>query len=123
MNNIKKILIAEDELLIAKVLRMQLEKLDFEVANVTDANEAFKTTILIQPDIIIMDVYLKNKTTGIEAALKLREIGNETPIIFTTGNSLTETLLQINKISNSNALSKPVEFDILLSLINKIVAI
>lgn len=117
MKTNKKILIAEDELLIAKVLRMQLEKLGFEVANVTDANEAFNVTIEIQPDIIIMDVYLKNKTTGIDAAKRLREIGNETPIIFTTGNSLNETLLQIAEISNSKALSKPVEFDVLVNLI------
>lgn len=119
MKTIKKILIAEDELLIAKVLRLQLEKLGFEVANVAEANDAFNMATQFQPDLIIMDVYLKNKTTGIEAAKKLRDIGNETPIIFTTGNSLNETLLQINEISNSKALSKPVEFDVLVEIIKK----
>ncbi len=117
MKLIKKILIAEDELLIGLALKMQLEKLGFEVANITEANEAFNVAIEIQPDIIIMDVYLKNKTTGIDTAKRLREIGNETPIIFTTGNSLNETLLQINEISNSKALSNPVEFDVLVDLI------
>ena len=70
MKTIKKILIAEDELLIAKVLRLQLEKLGFEVANVAEANDAFNMATQFQPDLIIMDVYLKNKTTGIEAAKK-----------------------------------------------------
>ena len=41
MKSNKKVLIAEDELLIARVLRMQLEKCGFEVENVMDADSAF----------------------------------------------------------------------------------
>ena len=39
MKSDKKVLIAEDELLIAKVLRMQLEKHGFEVENVIDTDD------------------------------------------------------------------------------------
>jgi len=113
----KKILIAEDELLIAKVLRMQFEKLGFEVSTISEENEVFNKVREMQPDVIILDVYLKNKTSGIEAGRKLRKAGINTPIIFTTGNSYDSTLLLINDISNVKILSKPVEFEHLLNLI------
>ena len=118
MKTISKVLIAEDELLIAKVLRMQLEKLEFEVMNVTDANQAVETTKEFCPDIIILDNYLKNKTSGIEAAYSIRKLGIETPIIFVTGNSFEITSLQTRTISNSKVLSKPIIFEELIKHID-----
>lgn len=120
MNKQKRILIAEDELLIAKVLRMQLEKAGFEVDNVLDADAAFARAIQFQPDVIILDVFLKGKSSGIEAGKRIRQAGIETAIIFTTGNSYETTIQQISGIKNSNVLSKPVEFEVLLKLINGI---
>ncbi len=118
MNNNKKILIAEDELLIAKVLRMQLEKHGFEVENVMDADSAFNVVKQMLPNVIILDVYLKNNSTGIEAALKIREAGINTPIIFTTGNSFNDTTKLVQDISFCRVLNKPVDFDTLLNIIN-----
>ncbi|MES2397333.1 MAG: response regulator [Bacteroidota bacterium] len=116
----KKILIAEDELLIAKVLRMQLEKLGFVVENVVHADEAFNKVKEMKPDVIILDVCLKNKTCGLEAGKKIREAGIKTPIIFTTGNSYANTLQLMSDIKYSTVLSKPVEFEHLLHLINRL---
>ena len=58
MSLVKKILIAEDELLIAKVLRMQLEKLGYEVQNVVDSHQAILSTLEFKPDMSILDVFL-----------------------------------------------------------------
>lgn len=118
MTSDKKVLIAEDELLIAKVLRMQLEKCGFVVENVMDATAAFNAVKEMQPHVIILDVHLKNNSTGIEAALKIREVGISTPIIFTTGNSYSDTMRLVKDISFCTVLNKPVDFDSLLSLIN-----
>lgn len=73
----------------------------------------------MQPDLIILDVFLRNKTNGLEAGRKIREAGIDTPIIFTTGNSYDSTLRQMNGIGQSKVLSKPVEFEHLLHLINQ----
>jgi len=117
MNLVKKILIAEDELLIAKVLRMQLEKLGYEVQNVVDSHQAISSALEFKPDLIILDVFLKNNTTGIDSAMKIRELGINTPIVFTTGNSYDDTIEFVSKIQYSMILSKPVEFEHLLQLI------
>ena len=118
MKSDKKVLIAEDELLIAKVLRMQLEKHGFEVENVIDTDSAINAAKKMQPDVIILDVYLKNNSTGIDAAKKIREMGINTPIIFTTGNSYNDTTKLVKDISFCSVLNKPVDFDTLLDLIN-----
>ena len=73
----------------------------------------------MKPDVIILDVHLKNKTSGIEAGRKIREAGIDTPIIFTTGYSYDNIMLLINDIGNSKVLSKPIEFEHLLKAINQ----
>ncbi|HRD38206.1 MAG TPA: response regulator [Bacteroidia bacterium] len=119
MGKIKKILLAEDELLIAKVLRMQLEKKGFEVNSVTSAPDAESLASTWHPDLIILDVHLKNHTSGIEAGFNIRNSGVDCPIIFTTGNSYESTLKEIENIKNVELLSKPVEFEYLMTFIHK----
>lgn len=120
MRVIKKILIVEDELLIAKVLRMQLEKLDYSVDNVVDGVQAMERVSTMSPDLIILDNFLKNNTNGIDVALELRSKANETPIIFVTGNSFVTTVENTRNVTNSFVLSKPIIFEQLLELIDQI---
>lgn len=118
MGKIKKILIVEDELLIAKVLRMQLENLGFEVENVVDGHQALLRTQEMIPDLIILDNYLKNDTIGTQVGIKLREMGKNIPIIFVTGNSFDQMVKETSSIENSFVLSKPVVFDQLIQIIS-----
>lgn len=119
MRTIKKILIAEDELLIAKVLRLQLEEAGFTVENVVDGYETFNMITDWQPELVIMDNYLKNNTNGIEVAAKMRNKNISTPIIFVTGNSFDNTKLLAKAIGNSSVLSKPIVFEQLIRLIEE----
>ncbi len=116
----KKVLIAEDELLIAKVLRMQLESIGFEVENVTDGREVFDKVKQMNPHIIILDVHLKNNSCGFEVGREIRAAGIDTPIIFTTGNSFDNTHQMVKDIGKSSVLIKPVEFEQILQMINQI---
>jgi DNA-binding response OmpR family regulator len=117
MNKIEKILIAEDELLFVKVMRLEFEKKGFQIESVVDAQNAFAKAVEYQPDLILLDVRLKNNTSGIEAARKIRAFGIQTPIIFTTGNSFESTRSQIEDISNAKILIKPIDFRQLFELI------
>jgi two-component system alkaline phosphatase synthesis response regulator PhoP len=117
MKAIKKILIVEDELLIAKVLRMQLEECGFEIDHAVDGFVAFERVMDWQPDLVIMDNYLKSSTSGIEVAAKMRNKNIQTPIIFVTGNSYDNTKLLAKAIGNSSVMGKPIVFEQLLELI------
>jgi DNA-binding response OmpR family regulator len=114
---IKRILLAEDELLVAKVFKMLLEKNKFDVMLVTEEFQAIESASEFDPDIIVLDVCLKNKSSGINAAKVIRKNGIKCPIIFTTGNSFEQTKGEMEKIENTHLFIKPVDVDQLLNYI------
>lgn len=114
----KKVLIVEDELVIATVLKLQLVKKGYDVINVTTSEAAIQKTQEFQPDYIVMDIFLKNGGNGIDTAKVIRSLNIQTPIIFTTGNSYESTKEKLQDVSNHYLLIKPVEFNHLEELLN-----
>jgi len=85
----KKILIVEDESIVALELKDRLEKLGYQViATVSTGEKAIKTTEEKNPDLILMDIHLKGNMDGITAAKHIKN----TPIIYLTAYADTETL-------------------------------
>ncbi len=79
-----KVLIVEDEALIAFDISMTLQQFGYTVVNiVATAEESIKAVEEFMPDVVIMDILLKGKTDGIEAAEKIKEV-YKIPIIFLT---------------------------------------
>ncbi len=111
MKQIKKILIAEDELLVGRVLKLVLERNNYQVKHVFDGLSVIMEASNYYPDLIILDVYLKNKTSGIEAGKEIRKKGISCPIVFTTGNSFEQTSQEIKEIENSHLFIKPVDVE------------
>jgi len=112
-------LIAEDELLVARVLKMLLEKKNYVVKHVTDELSVISAATEFKPDLIILDVFLKNNSSGINASKAIRKNDVLCPIIFTTGNSFKQTKEEINEISNSHLFIKPVDVDQLIRYIEE----
>ena len=108
-----KILIAEDELLIAQCLKMELESNGYEVCKfITEGEEAIETAKKEEPDIILMDIHLSGKMDGIEAARQIIEHKN-IPIIFMTGYSEISYYERAKKLNPAAYLEKPIEiFDL-----------
>jgi CheY-like chemotaxis protein len=79
-----RILIVEDEQIIAADLRNKLQQLGHEVIGMAIAgDEAIDMADELRPDLVLMDVQLEGEMTGTEAA---RTIQHRTgaPIIFVT---------------------------------------
>lgn len=65
-----KILIAEDEAIIAEEMRCRLERLDYSISGVVvSGTEAVNRAEETHPDLVLMDISLKGEIDGIEAAL------------------------------------------------------
>lgn len=82
-----KILIVEDDMIIAADLSMQLTKIGYDIIGInTKAEDALKTISDHRPDIIIMDIVLSGKMNGIEAAVNILH-EYQIPVIFMTSNT------------------------------------
>ena len=116
----KKILIVEDELIISKMYERLLTREGNEVVgrstNLNDSRIQFDEH---QPEIILLDLTLKNGEDGFQLANELRQKGNQTPIIFTTGDSRKEIIQKLSKIEHSTFLSKPINMNELFNVISR----
>ena len=94
----EKILIVEDESVIALNIRSTLEILGYAVVGYADQGlMALKKAEALQPDLVLMDIGLKGDMDGIETARQIRE-QLDIPIIFLTGQA-DQTTLQRAKVT------------------------
>jgi DNA-binding LytR/AlgR family response regulator len=102
-----KILIVEDEALIAESLREMLESLDYEVTGMAmRAKEALQLIAEEKPDLAILDINLKGVEDGIWLAGKINE-SYDFPFIFLTSFGNRTTVEQAVKTKPSGYLIKP----------------
>jgi CheY-like chemotaxis protein len=87
-----KILVVEDESIIAMDLRISLSRLGYEVTSVVNnALAAIQKVEQDNPDIILMDIMLGGSLDGIEAA-KIISYNHSTPIIYVTAFKVEQTM-------------------------------
>jgi len=115
-----KILLVEDEVLIAQCLKMELEIAGYNVCNfVAKGEEAIIVAKNEEPDLLLMDIHLSGKMDGIDAAKKIIEHRN-IPVIFMTGYNEVAILEKANSINPAGYLEKPVELFELKPIIDSI---
>jgi two-component system, response regulator PdtaR len=104
-----KILIVEDEVMIAECIKLDLEDEGYTVYDyVTSGEKAVKVTENRETDLILMDINLSGKIDGIEAAKEIIDRDN-IPIIFMTGydeNSIFDRAQELHPVAY---LHKPVD--------------
>jgi len=82
-----KILIVEDEIIIAANISLQLANLGYDVIGIIPrAQEALSCIKTEQPDIVLMDINLKGELDGIET-VKLMQKSYDIPVIYLTANA------------------------------------
>jgi DNA-binding response OmpR family regulator len=114
-----KILIVEDEPIIALNLKETLDELGYEPCGI--ANNRCKTLSIlskdIKPDLILMDIYLQGPTTGIELAIELKKTLPFVPVIFLTANSELATIREASETFAYGYLVKPYKKNTLFATI------
>ncbi len=103
----KKILIVEDEIILAKNLEDILSGLGYEVVGIADNSmKAIMQFFLHYPDLILMDIHLKGQDDGIKTAQKILE-QKLVPIIFVTANQDSSTFNRAKTIGAYGYVLKP----------------
>ena len=102
-----KILIVEDELIAAENLKEFLEEQECVVLGITDrGSTALELAKKLQPDIIMMDIMLKDGLSGCEAALQISRFC-PAKIIFLSAYALDEMLDYAAQAKAAGYLIKP----------------
>ncbi len=107
-----KIMVVEDEGVIALGIQMKLESWGYTVGPVVSSGEmAVKESFRIKPDLIIMDIGVKGKFNGIEAARRIRDL--KIPVIFITGRDDEVLIMEALETVPYALLKKPLDHEIL----------
>ncbi len=86
------LLIVEDEVLVAMDIKSRLTKMGYTVVDVASrGQEAVEKALDLRPDLILMDINLKDDMDGVDTAIHIRE-QYDVPIIFCTAYSNEDTL-------------------------------
>ncbi|MCE1165736.1 MAG: response regulator [Bacteroidetes bacterium] len=109
------ILIVEDDNLTASVIRKYLEKNNYNVTFVIENGEtAVSKALESKPDLILMDIFLKDSIDGIEVARRIKQ-KVDIPVIFLTADSSNDTIQRAKITEPFGYLVKPVDSSVLIT--------
>jgi len=116
----KKILIVEDEYIIAFDLKTQLMmKANSNFDIVATGEEAVKRALIEKFDLIFMDIILQGELDGIDAANIIKQ-KQDVSIIFISGNSDLLKSKRLKKTEPSGILHKPITEYALMEVLKKV---
>lgn len=102
-----RILVVEDEGIVAKDIQMTLRRLGYEApATAATSEEALEKAAALAPDLAFMDINLRGDMDGIETATRLRERWS-IPVIFLTAYADEATLARAKVAEPFGYLIKP----------------
>jgi two-component system response regulator LytT len=110
-----RIIIVEDEIIIAEDLRLQLVKLGYEVTGIAKSYD--KAMQLIEedlPDLMLIDIKLKGNKDGIDLAETMKD-RYDLPLIFLTSHADKNTVERAKNVHPEGYLIKPFEKEDLYS--------
>jgi CheY-like chemotaxis protein len=111
-----KVLVADDERVIADTLAMILNQSGFEARAVYSGEKALELATAFEPDMLISDVIMAD-LNGIDAAIRIRSLLPQIKILLFSGQAATADLLEKARMQGYEfeILAKPVHPQDLLS--------
>jgi len=104
-----RILVVEDEAIVAMDLQNKLEDLGYSVPALSySGEEAIDLAHSLNPDLVLMDIKLNGETDGIQAAEQIRD-QLDLPVVYLTAYADDDTLQRAKLTSPFGYLLKPVE--------------
>jgi len=117
MDKKAKILVVEDEGIVALDIQNRLRQLGYVVPKfVMSGEEAVTAVAQLEPDLVLMDIKLKGEMDGVDTAVKIRQ-EHDTPVIFLTAFADEPTLERAKMAEPYGYLLKPFQERELLATI------
>lgn len=117
----KIILLADDEIMLRDLLAELLESNEYSVIRVQSGVEVLKVlTEEIKVDLLIIDFNMP-EMNGIECLKKIKELKIQLPVILSSGSMSFTEKIDMKELGINSLLTKPYEFDTMLSTIQKLI--
>ena len=109
MNENAKIIIVEDERIVAKDIQQTLHELGYAVPEIARSGKgAVQASERLNPDLVLMDIVIDGHIDGIEAAKDIRHRLN-IPVVFLTAHSEESTIERAKQANPYGYIVKPYE--------------
>lgn len=103
----ERILVVEDELIVAMNIESKLQELGYEVIDVVDnGKDAIDRALETKPDLILMDIVLKGEMDGIEVVRRINST-MDVPVIYLTAYSDDEVIQRAKRTEPYGYILKP----------------
>lgn len=119
MNKIK-LLLVEDEITLAQIIKESLETRDFVVLHSRNGEEAYQMYQDNSPDILVVDIMMPVKD-GLTLTKEIRRIDTQTPIIFLTAKSQPQDVVAGFDTGGNDYLKKPFSIEELIVRVKNLV--
>lgn len=110
-----KVLVVEDDLVIAKALTQHLIKWGYEASNITDFKDVVGTFASVQPHIVLMDISLPFYN-GYHWCTQIRNI-SKVPIIFLSSMSDNMNIVMAINMGGDDFITKPFDLNVVTAKI------
>ncbi len=114
------ILIIDDEQPVRDVLKIALSEKRHRVLEAGTGMEGLRIFEIERPDIVITDVMMPGMD-GLEVTRRIKELNEDTDLIIMTGYGSEELVIEALRSGASNYLKKPIAFNDLFAMVDKIV--
>jgi two-component system, response regulator PdtaR len=105
----ERILLVEDDDIIAKVTDWRLKNLGYEVCGrAVSASEAMELVVKAMPDLVLMDINIKGDIDGIDTANMIKK-GFNIPVVYVTSHSDGPTIERARETKPDGFIVKPFE--------------
>ncbi|MDA3128775.1 response regulator [Aliibacillus thermotolerans] len=111
-----KVLVVDDEYKIVSLVKMYLEKNDYEVMSADTGKKALRIVGEQVPDLIVLDILLPD-VNGLDLCNKIR-LNNEIPIIYLSCLHESETIIKGLDNGGDDYLTKPFDPNVLVAKVN-----
>jgi CheY-like chemotaxis protein len=114
--NAKRILVADDELHMIRVIKLFLERAGYQVDTASNGQEALDSILLDPPDVLLIDINMP-RMTGQQLCMALQKQLPERkfPILVMTSMTDRENRDWTQKIPNTALLEKPLSMRVLIA--------
>lgn len=101
-----KVLLVEDELTLAMIIKDTLEESDFIIHTAANGEEGLRLFFDLRPDVLVADVMIPH-IDGFEMVRRIRQTDRQTPVLFLTARSAINDVVEGFELGANDYLKKP----------------